>query len=362
MLSPIKDNKNAFDLLRLLLASGVIIAHAYLLGGYTGHDFLNIFSKGQACLADLCVMGFFVLSGYLITASYQRSGNLVSFIIHRILRIYPGFWVCLLVTGFGFTWLISILSNTRAYTFTGHNSSFSYFYNNIFTRINQWSVGGVLSKNAYTTSINGSLWSLYPEVQCYLLTLALGWFGLFNKHKSIVLGLFALVLFVFVSKEYFNTDTGPTFLYLSNALMLYAAYLGGTTLFLFKDYINNDKKLLISVGLATLLLLRFGGFLLLSPLLISYLLIYFFQSFTVTFKYDVSFGVYIYGFPIQQALYLYFGNRLPVLFFILISLSIALVIGFLSFILVERHFIRFRKPADNYLKNHWPAIFKNHSV
>lgn len=351
----ITDNKNAFDLLRLLLACGVIIAHSYLLGGYTGSDFLTVLSKGQTNLADVSVMGFFVLSGYLITASFQRTDHLVSFMLHRILRVYPGYWVCLLVTGFGFASLIALLSNgnTGSFTLTGPASSFSYFYHNFFIKINQWSVGNVLNKTAYNDSLNGSLWSLYPEIQCYIFTLILGYFGLFNRNKAVVLLLFVFTLVIFVAKDTFHTNIGPTFLYLSNALKLYVAYLGGMMFFVFKDKIIPNKKLLIFTGACTALLIKFGGFQLVSPIILSYLLICGFQLFKVRLRHDISYGIYIYGFPIQQMLFVYFGNRLPLFVFVFVSLLLAALLGLLSHLLVERPFIKLKKPADRYIYQYY---------
>jgi peptidoglycan/LPS O-acetylase OafA/YrhL len=356
----LENKSNAFDLLRLLLAAGVITAHAYLLGGYSGEDFLSVLSKGQLHLADVSVMGFFVLSGYLITASYQRVNYIASFISHRIIRIYPGYWICILLTGVVFTTIIALLSNgnTSSFAFTDANSSLSFFYSNFFIKINQWSVGGVLNKSAYQGSLNGSLWSLYPEVQCYLLTLVLGYFGFFRKNKFVVLLLFLFCAFVFIAKDYYRVNTGPTFLYLSNALMLYASYLSGSVFFLYQDKIHSDKKLLIFALVVTILLLKFGGFQLISPLLMGYLLIYGFKSFAVKLKYDISYGLYIYGFVIQQALFAYFHNSLPFIVFLILSLALAGAMGFVSFVLVERHFIKLKKPIDRYIDALYHRHFK----
>lgn len=92
------NKHNAFD---LLMATGVLINYRILLGGYSLTDPLDAFSKGQSNLADLSVMGFFTLSGFLITGSFDRTKNLVLFASHRILRIVPGFLASLLIAGLG---------------------------------------------------------------------------------------------------------------------------------------------------------------------------------------------------------------------------------------------------------------------
>lgn len=339
---------NAFDLLRLLLAIGVIVAHSYLLGGYNRPDFLTVLSKGQTNLADVSVMGFFVLSGYLISSSFTRT-NPFSFVAHRLLRIYPGYWVCLLITGFGLATIIALLSNgnTSSFSYTGGSGSMSYFFKNFFIKINQWSVGNALNKAAYTESLNGSLWSLYPEVQCYALTLLLGLFRLFDKNRGLLLIIFVFTLTVFIAKDSFKIAIGPTFLYLSNSLKLYTSYLAGTILFSFRKHIKPDKQLLLFLWLCAFVLIKFGGFQLVSPLLIAYLLVGTFSLFKVKLRYDISYGMYIYAFPVQHILFLLFGNQLPLFFFILLSIIGASIFGLMSFIFVEKRFIRLKKAVDS---------------
>ena len=84
------EKNNAFDLLRIILATFVLISHSLLIGGYRSIDPLAFFSKSQTNLAELGVMGFFALSGYLITSSFERTNSVLKFASHRLLRILPG--------------------------------------------------------------------------------------------------------------------------------------------------------------------------------------------------------------------------------------------------------------------------------
>jgi len=98
------------------------------------------------------------------------------------------------------------------------------------------------------------------------------------------------------------------------------------------------------------MLIKFGGYNLLSPLLIAITLINIFQLFEFNIKYDVSYGVYIYAFPIQQLLFQLFGNRLNIFLFIALSLILSVTMGILSYVLIERPFINLRKRTDPILK------------
>ena len=330
------------------MATCVLITHSLLLGGYKLEDPLSFLSKNQTDLAEFGVMGFFTLSGFLITASFERTKNVWVFLSHRLLRILPGFWVCLVITACVLAPLIFLLSgrSVSGFQFTGKESAVSYILNNFLLKVRQWSIKDLLNYASYQESLNGSLWSLFPELQCYCFTVVAGILGLFNKNKILLL-IFTITILVFFAINFnFSKSFGPTILILSPALKLYASYFVGSLLYLYRDQLTLDKKGTLFLFLFTLMLLKFGGYTLISPLLIGMLLINIFQLFEVKMKYDVSFGVYIYSFPVQQLLFQIFGNRLNVILFIALSFLMSIAAGFLSYILVERPFINLRKRTD----------------
>ncbi|ALF53398.1 hypothetical protein ACX27_11985 [Nostoc piscinale CENA21] len=132
----IAKEDNAFDLLRLILAIFVVITHGYLIGGYGSSEPLARIMgfKSSFNLGETGVMGFFSLSGYLITASFERYRNPLIFIYHRFFRIFPGFLFCLLFTSFVIAPTIYVLNNHYLSAFPW-NESCSYIVNNIFINI-----------------------------------------------------------------------------------------------------------------------------------------------------------------------------------------------------------------------------------
>jgi len=88
-MSPSK-HQNAFDLFRLILASAVVYTHSFLLGGFGTEGFLD-FNKGQTIAGRVAVLGFFGLSGYLVTASFIKRNSPASYLWSRIKRIFPAF-------------------------------------------------------------------------------------------------------------------------------------------------------------------------------------------------------------------------------------------------------------------------------
>src|SRR5579863_8989371 len=83
---------NNFDLLRILAATQVLYFHSLA--------YLKVPTPTWAIPFENLpgVPIFFVISGYLVSASYERSGDLITYFRNRALRIYPGLWCCLLIT------------------------------------------------------------------------------------------------------------------------------------------------------------------------------------------------------------------------------------------------------------------------
>lgn len=184
---------NGVTPLRLAFAALVVFGHAYEIGGY-GDDPLRRFS-GVTC-GEVGVNAFFALSGYLVTQSWLRSPRPVTYLRRRALRIFPGFWLCLLATGFGlFPWLWarahhqSWLEALRSAPFA------SYVGRNALLRIRQPSIGNLFAGQPADGVANGSLWSLLPEFACYLAVAVAGVAGLLRPGRRAVLWLAAAAAF-----------------------------------------------------------------------------------------------------------------------------------------------------------------------
>ena len=159
MISP--QRQNNFDLIRLLAASQVVLAHAI------GHTELaaKLPPWGKQVFDALMMLPgvpiFFVISGFLITQSFERNPeNWKDYFWRRSLRIFPALWVCLIVTlaalgFFGFLGSDFILTKTFAAWLAGQ-VSFAQFYNPEHFR--DFGIGVA----------NGALWTITVELQFYL--------------------------------------------------------------------------------------------------------------------------------------------------------------------------------------------------
>lgn len=162
--------QNNFDLIRLLAAAQVVLAHA--IGHTRLLDQLPAWAKPvfDALLLLPGVPVFFVISGYLISASYERDpADLKGYFRRRGLRIFPALWVCLAVTlvalgSFGFLGADFLLSKTFAAWLAGQLTFFQ-FYNPEHFR--EFGIGVA----------NGALWTITVELQFYVFVPVFHWFS-----------------------------------------------------------------------------------------------------------------------------------------------------------------------------------------
>lgn len=338
---------NNFDFLRFLFASLVIVTHAYALLGQIQLDPLSRIT-GRA-FSDLAVCGFFVISGFLIHQSLERSSSLVSFLRKRFVRIYPGLIMVLLLSVFILGPVFTTLSPA---TYFGQKGTWAYLLSNLFLLPLSKDLPGVFSHN-FETAVNGSLWTLRYEVLFYL---ALCLF--FKTPVPVKKRLFPLLFVVLVVShlllkfDYIHPPealAGHLFYFTS----LGAYFSGGMTLSLFTDRLFTHKKAVFFIAA--------GIFATASLFMQKELFVFAMVAFPVmviTFGYmympalhfsrytgDISYGTYIYAFPLQQALIVMAPTFTPALL-LLPSLLLSWLFGILSWHFVEKKFLAKRRTAS----------------
>ena len=309
---------NAFGLLRLVLASAVIFSHAFPLGGH-GPDPLLSLSNGQQSIGDLAVLGFFAVSGYLITKSGARN-DILQFLWHRTLRIFPAFWVVLLVGALVVAPLVWV-GGGRAlgnYLPTGPGSPAAYLTQNGDLSIGQW---GVYDVFAQTTPygrlvggsvLNGSLWTLKYEWTCYLIVGALMLFAVLKRVRPVVPMLTLAVLAVQVLRVYhpgWMAAHLPHLSYLTDPyrVTLTLVFLCGACLAVYSGRVPlHDAPGVLSVAAAVTALFT-TGFALVGPPAVAYVVVWLAARLPgplrrIGARNDYSYGVYVYGFLVEQLL------------------------------------------------------------
>lgn len=304
----------------------VVWFHSFpLTGTSNGVEFFTRISQGQTTAGALGVFVFFVISGFLITMSFDRSKNVARFLKARVLRIFPGFIVVILLTVFIVGPLITTFSMKDYFT---HPLTRQYLLN-ITLKSMHYNLPGVFAENIYPNAVNGSIWTLWYEFFFYLVVAILGSLKLLKKEISLVLyaGCF-LILALGIEHLYYYIYFG-----------LY--FFAGMIFYLWKDKIQlNGKLALVAVGILILgiytkqltLALSIGG-----TYLIFYLSLGPVPKFPNFSKHgDLSYGIYIYSFVVQQVLQLVTHNSLTQMQNFLYTLPIVFVCAFFSWHFIEK--------------------------
>lgn len=331
--------RNNFDFLRILFASFVIVSHGYfLLDGKSEDPFSKYLYHTE--LSTLGVYGFFVLSGYLIFQSLQNTAKLSRFLVKRFKRIMPGLVVAVGLTVF---LLGPLMSNLGASAYLGASKVYLYLVKTIFFLPTDNLLPGVFEQNPLPF-INGSLWTLRYEVLCYL---SLCIFFLFRKQQRLYATLmFALLLLLRLLNMRGLLAVGSGLdAHLGNFFNLFYCFYAGVLLKAWGEQVLKYKRALFLASIVLLL----ASYLFPAPVgQALFLSVFPFAVLSAGLLYvkclqipakigDISYGTYIYAFPVQQALISTGMQQVAVL--IGLSLILSWTLGFLSFHFVERKFL-----------------------
>ena len=322
---------NNFDLIRFLAALLVVLTHSFALTlGHERTEPLMMLTNQQSTFGNLAVLIFFICSGFLITQSYDRSKDIVQYARGRILRIFPALIVIVLLSVFLLGPIVTTLPLKSYFT--------NYDTYNYLRVILLWDIPyylpGVFESNPWGPVVNGSLWTLMYEFICYIVVGVLGIIGLLSR-KTLLITLFVITNLL-------------SLFYEGHFLELFNAFAAGALLYIFRDKIQISGRYAIFSIILIILGSFTNYFLEVFTLFGSYLVIY--LTFTPKIKFhkfgkygDFSYGIYIYGFPIQQLIVYYnIGPVNPISNFI-ISFPLILMMSILSWYLVEKKALRFKK-------------------
>ena len=280
---------------------------------------------GTITFGQLAVDSFFIISGFLIVKSWKDKPIFTSFLLNRILRIYPGFICASLVCAF----LIGPNYNTGNYF---QNLDLSTFFLGV-ARLHLTGIPSVFD-GTHNPELNGSLWTIPWEFKCYLLVLFCGFIGII-KRRWIWLSLFSSTLICYLA--YCTGFLDHTIDLCSDLVM---SFIAGGCFYLFKNSIPWNKNI------AWIGVILFICALFISPLVVpalcifwGYAVLYFANSGTLLLSFnrhpDISYGIYLYAWPINKILLWYFP-MINLYLEILIVFLLSIIAGIFSWYLIER--------------------------
>jgi peptidoglycan/LPS O-acetylase OafA/YrhL len=330
------------DVLRLAAASLVIVAHSYNLTGNA--EPLRRFGGPE--FGDIAVAVFFAISGFLVTASWLSDSRVRSFLTRRALRILPGLWVVLLAT----VLLGVVVTSLPVTTYLTSLGTWRYPLERALVYSTRPDLPGVFATNPYGSAVNGSLWTLPVEVTAYAATLVLGVTGVLARRRGLVLAAIALLLLfqetVLPGASSLATATPGSVLHWLVHFGLY--YAVGAALFLYREHVPLSF-LAAGAGLA-LWIASFdtGATTIVSQVVLPYVvLVLGYRAPEMIDRFmrrigDLSYGTYIYAFPVQQTIIHYDLGIRPVAL-IALTVPITYACAYASWHLVERPALRLRR-------------------
>lgn len=290
---------SGFDYLRILLSVAVIGYHTIVV--CYGKDFdLPLWGANQPFrpLLAWVIPSFFALSGFLVAGSLYRN-TLPGFLALRAARIFPA--LCCEV------FISALIIGPVLTSFTlGQYFSDKVFYNyflNIIGSIH-YELPGMFLNNPFPDKVNMQLWTIPYELQCYIALTVLAAFRVVQKPRLFVLAFVAATVFAYGYSAWWagfdQTHWGPS------GRVCVLSFLSGVLIYMWRD------KMPYSTLIA-------GACVAVSWLLLRRMETEYFAAFPVAYVTvwaglknpkkifliagaDYSYGMYLYGYPVQQAM------------------------------------------------------------
>lgn len=266
-----------FDLMRLIAALLVVVSHTFPLSGQPAFRITGVEDLGA-----LGVSIFFVISGFLVSASYQRDPK--TYLVKRVLRIEPGLIASLLVT------VLALGFVTTAPAGEYWPKAALYVLRNAVLYPATYELPGVFQTGPMAGVVNGVLWTLRLEFTFYLVLM------LIQARLKVVLALAVVCAVVWIALAFARPDWAAD-------KLTRIAFLGGRNGFLFfAGAALQVARIKVPLWLGAVGALA-AAVPVVGPLALPAAVIG--LSRPGKLPADLSYGIYIYAFPIQQVLAAY---------------------------------------------------------
>jgi peptidoglycan/LPS O-acetylase OafA/YrhL len=335
---------NNFDAIRLGAATMVMVSHTFKLSGSDFDPFAWVSHYNTT--GGLGVSIFFIISGFLITKSWHESPRLLEYFKKRALRILPALaassLLCVLVIG-------PLVTNLGTKDYFLHPWTRQYL-KNVFLYMMRYNLPGVFANNPVPDAVNGSLWTLTVEFYCYCFVAVLGVLGILVRRKFLFLlapVALAMDFFLRANPEYFNKVM--CYMIAGWASWCIVFFMMGSVLYMYREYIPLKGRIAFALLLVYMIswplkLGHYVSFFTLPYLVlyIAYLRLPFIDNLGGKVG-DFSYGVYVYAFPVQQAVIYFMGDGIGRFTYFAASFFITLALSAISWHLVEKPALDLKK-------------------
>jgi peptidoglycan/LPS O-acetylase OafA/YrhL len=327
-----------FDALRLVLCFIVVVCHSVTVT-YPVQDSEKLMLHPGVIEVMRCVLPmFFFLSGFLVTGSAFRMKKTAAFLACRVSRILPALLTEVLLSAF----VLGAMTTTLPLGAYYKSPEFLPYMLNVVGSLHYW-LPGVFTGHPVSI-VNINLWTLPYELRCYLIMTALVATGIIFQRR-LYLGIFMIASFyllaLFPASHWWHSDYN----HVRPVLLVYSFFLGALCR-VFDDRVPMSREL-AACSLLLVPLIKYDYTQIVGLFAICYLALWIglrdLRKFPLARRGDYSYGIYLYGFPIQQALWHY----LPVLRgawpLTLVALPVTILVAMGSRRFIERPFLDLKK-------------------
>ncbi|MDI3320084.1 acyltransferase family protein [Pinibacter soli] len=331
----VSRHKNNFDAIRHLAALIVIYVHCTLFVGPVGYA------------GAFGVPVFFFLSGLLVSQSFEASGTVKNFIWRRLLRIYPAAVVVILICALVMGPIITSLTPGDYFK----SPVFFKYISSVFLVQIHFDLPGVFETSPIERSVNACLWTLPLEIKMYVFSLMWGLLKFRNKNAVLI----AITLFlIFIgtacpqqAEFFFRTQIHFTNFKIFPYVSAVPMYLLGMLSYSYRGKIV-VRPYWFFIGL--LLFLPFVGLpffgyvvhICIAATTLGFTVLNIKWLKKITPNSDFSYGLYIYGYPVEQLLANYAYPHIKGASLFLLIVLITFVLAFLSWNLIEKRALQFK--------------------
>jgi peptidoglycan/LPS O-acetylase OafA/YrhL len=339
---------SGFDYLRIILAALVILAHSRV----TTFGFAAVAPHAGAVEPHTplfqpvlwsIVPSFFILSGFLVAGSLMRAKTIFEFAMLRVLRLVPALFVQTMIAALI---LGPLVTDLPLRTYFSAATFWSYPLN-IIGDVHHV-LPGVFTHNPTPNIVNVQLWTILPEWLCYVM-LAIAYLvvvlisRLWDFRLRTGIGLLTMAMLLGLLLSMMQPQGAPkNWLAGANSVStvtLMLSFLIGATLFFYRDRVPLRFDLFLLSLAGAYIGMHGGKWQYLGVLPLAYATIYVglatIPKTLITATGDYSYGVYLYGYPVQQTFaYLFPHNQVWELNFI-VSLTVSFILAAFSWHFVE---------------------------
>lgn len=343
-LEELKGVGPGFDQMRIALALSIFTWHCFSIS--YGQDYAAKLNPVPVplYLQSLLPM-FFGLSGFLVMGSALRTGEVKTFIVLRLLRIVPALFTEVFVSALILGPLLTVLP-LNVY-FTSH--MFWEYLGSLIGRVRFW-LPGVFLDNPSPQVVNFALWTVGPEILCYVIMALLMLTGIFRSIRGMLVVTLAYAAVAWAGGLFYAKLTSGDVM---PSRLLIFGFLAGNLVYLGRHRLPFSLPLagLSYVAGLTLIYLAqsrdIGALLYVATPLLVYpvalLGLARIPPLPFFHRGDYSYGIYLFGFPVQQSVTHFLPDHRDWYINLAIALPITLLLAVTSWTFIERPVLGWRK-------------------